>query len=176
MAAKSYVLGFARRPLTAYDPTGALTCLAVRDAAEPGERRRGAGDHAGGQARHPRHLPPARRCALGRRHAGLGRGPALRLGGRAGRRRPASAPAEFYRSAYELVVEDPRTVTLRFDKVTFDYASVGDFQPLPAHIERARWEADPRGYRNRTAYDTETANPASGPGPTASRRCSPARA
>ena len=27
MAAKSYVLGFARRPLTAYDPDWALTCL-----------------------------------------------------------------------------------------------------------------------------------------------------
>jgi peptide/nickel transport system substrate-binding protein len=72
---------------------------------------------------------------------------------------------EFYRSAYELVVEDARAVTLRFDKVNFDYASAADFQPLPAHIERARWEADPRGYRNRTAYDTETATPGLWSGP-----------
>ena len=79
--------------------------------------------------------------------------------------KPGSAGAEFYRSAYELIVEDARTVTLRFDKVTFDFASLGDFQPLPAHVERARWEQEPRTYRSRTAYDTETANPALWSGP-----------
>ncbi|MFC7543204.1 peptide ABC transporter substrate-binding protein [Siccirubricoccus deserti] len=60
---------------------------------------------------------------------------------------------------------DARTIILHLDKVTFDFASMGDFQPLPAHVERPRWQADPRGYRNRTAYDTETTNPALWSGP-----------
>ena len=57
--------------------------------------------------------------------------------------------SEFYRSAYEAIVVDPRTITLRFDRVTFDYASAGNWEPLPAHVERSRWEQEPRSYRSR---------------------------
>jgi peptide/nickel transport system substrate-binding protein len=164
MAAKSYVLGFARRPLTAYDADWRLACLAcetlptlenglaVREATPDGK-------------------PGIRVTYRVREGLRWGDGTPissedLRFAWEAGRD-PATGfgPAEFYRSAYELVVEDERTVTLRLDKVTFQFASLGDFQPLPAHVERARWQADPRGYRNRTAYDTETPNPALWSGP-----------
>src|SRR5690606_12444165 len=47
----------------------------------------------------------------------------------------------------------------------FDFASMGDFQPLPAHLERARWQEDPRAYRTRTGYDTQTTNPGLWDGP-----------
>ena len=164
MAAKSYVLGFARRPLTAYDPDWALTCL-LCDRVPSLEN--------GGAAREttPEGKPGIRVTYRLREDARWGDGRPvsaedLRFAWEAGREAATGfGPAEFYRSAYELVVEDSRTVTLRFDKVTFEYASAGDFQPLPAHIERARWEADPRGYRNRTAYDTETAMPGLWSGP-----------
>jgi len=164
MAAKSYVLGFARRPLTAHDAEWRLVCLAcetlpslenglaVREttpAGRPGIRvtyrlREGFrwGDGTPVSAEDLRFAWEA------------GRDPATGFG-----------PAEYYRSAYELIVEDARTVTLRFDRVTFDHASAGDFQPLPAHIERARWQADPRAYRTRTAYDTEATNPGLWNGP-----------
>ncbi|WP_431270711.1 peptide ABC transporter substrate-binding protein [Dankookia sp. P2] len=164
MAAKSYVLGFARRPVTAYGVDWQLTCLSLRDAADAGERPGGAGDDAGGQARPPRHLQAARRCALGDGTPVSAED--LRFAWEAGRNPETGfGPAEFYRSAYELIVEDARTITLRFDKVTFDFASLGDFQPLPAHVERARWTQEPRTYRQRTAYDTETANPVLWSGP-----------
>jgi peptide/nickel transport system substrate-binding protein len=164
MAAKSYVLGFARRPLTAYDPDWALTCLLCE---------RVPSLENGGAARE---TTPEGKAGIrvtyrlrGEARWGDGRPVSfedLRFAWEAGREAATGfGPAEFYRSAYELVVEDQRTVTLRFDKVTFEYASAGDFQPLPAHIERARWEADPRGYRNRTAYDTETAMPGLWSGP-----------
>lgn len=164
MAAKSYVLGFARRPLTAYDADWRLTCLfcttvptlenglAVRETTPDGR-------------------PGIRVTYRLREDLTWGDGTPvsaedLLFAWRAGRD-PASGfgPAEYYRSAYELRVDDPRTVTIRFDRVTFEYASAGDFQPLPAHIERARWEADPRAYRTRTAYDTETTNPGLWNGP-----------
>ncbi len=164
MAAKSYVLGFARRPVTAYDADWKLTCLfcetlptlenglAVRETTpdgKPGIRvtwrlREGLrwGDGTPVSAEDLRFAWDA------------GRNEATGFGG-----------TEFYRSAYALSVDDPRTITIRFDRVTFEFASLGDFQPLPAHIERARWEADPRAYRSRTAYDTETTNPALWSGP-----------
>jgi len=164
MVAKSYVLGFARRPLTAYDADWRLACLSCET------------------------LPTlenglAQRETTPEGKPGLRVTYRLREGLRWGDGTPVSAedllfawaagrefatgfgPAEFYRSAYELIVEDPRTITLRLDKITFDFASMGDFQPLPAHVERARWQADPRTYRTRTAYDTETTNPALWNGP-----------
>ena len=164
MAAKSYVLGFVRRPMTIHDPDWQVVCLlcetlptlenglAVRETTPDGK-------------------------------AGLRVTYALRADARWGDGTPVSSAdlrfaweagrdattgfggAEFYRSAYALDVVDARTVTLHFDKVTFDFASLDDFQPLPAHVERARWEADTRAYRNRTAYDTDTTNPALWSGP-----------
>jgi peptide/nickel transport system substrate-binding protein len=74
-------------------------------------------------------------------------------------------PAEFYRSLYRIDVDGPRQVTLHFDKVTFDFASITDFAPLPAHLERAIWQQGSREYRTRSRYDTETTNPGLWNGP-----------
>ena len=164
MAAKSYVLGFTRRPLNARDADWALVCLlcetlptlenglAARETTPDGR--------------------PGIRVTL-RLREGLRWGDNtpitaedLRFAWEAGREAASGfGPAEFYRSAYELIVVDPRTVTLRFDRVTFDFAAMGDFQPLPAHIERPIWQADPRAYRTRTQYDTNPSNPGLWSGP-----------
>ena len=164
MAAKSYVLGFTRRPINARDADWALVCLlcetlptlenglAARETTPDGR--------------------PGIRVTL-RLREGLRWGDNtpitaedLRFAWEAGREAASGfGPAEFYRSAYELIVVDPRTVTLRFDRVTFDFAAMGDFQPLPAHIERPIWQADPRAYRTRTQYDTNPANPGLWSGP-----------
>ncbi|MBW8269059.1 peptide ABC transporter substrate-binding protein [Caldovatus aquaticus] len=164
MAAKSYVLGFARRPLTAWDPDWRLVCLAC-------ETLPSLENGLAARETTPDGKPGIRVTYRLRDDLRWGDGTPvtaedLRFAWEAGREAATGfGPAEYYRSAYELVVVDARTVTLRFDKVTFDYASAGDFQPLPAHIERPRWEADPRSYRTRTAYDTETANPGLWNGP-----------
>jgi peptide/nickel transport system substrate-binding protein len=164
MAAKSYVLGFARRPVTAYGVDWQLTCLLCETlpTLENGLAAR---------ETTPEGKPGLRVTYRLRADARWGDGTPvsaadLRFAWEAGRNAETGfGGAEFYRSAYELIVEDARTVTLRFDKVTFDFASLGDFQPLPAHVERARWEQEPRTYRQRTAYDTEPANPALWSGP-----------
>ncbi len=67
------------------------------------------------------------------------------------------AAAEFYRRAYKLDVKDAKTFTLHFDKVTFEYAAINDFQVLPAHIEAAHF-AEPKEYRNRTRFDADPTN------------------
>ncbi len=164
MAAKSFVLGFARRPVTAYDADWNLTCLlcetiptlenglAVRDATPDGK-------------------PGLSVTWTLRENLRWGDGAPLttedlRFTWEAGRD-PATGfgPAEFYRSAYEFIAHDARRFTLRFDRVTFEFASLGDFAPLPAHLERERWRQDPRAYRTRTLYDTEPANPGLWNGP-----------
>jgi len=164
MAAKSYVLGFARRPVTAYDADWRLVCLlcetiptlenglAIRETTPDGR-------------------PGLRATWVLREGLRWGDGTPvttedLRLTYEAGRE-PATGmgPAEFFRSAYEFIAEDARRFTLRFDRVTFEFASLGDFAPLPAHLERERWQADPRAYRSRTLYDTEPTNPGLWNGP-----------
>jgi peptide/nickel transport system substrate-binding protein len=147
MAAKSYVLGFARRPLTVHDPEWELACqlcdtvpslqngLAERETTPDGR--------------------PGLRVTW-RLREGLRWGDGtpvtsedLRFAWEAGRAfETGFGGAEFYRSAYEAIVPDARSITLRFDRVTFDYAAAGDFQPLPAHIERARWEPTNPGLWN----------------------------
>jgi peptide/nickel transport system substrate-binding protein len=164
MVAKSYTLGFVRRPITAYDADWQLICLlcetlptlenglALRETTREGK--------------------PGLRVTW-RLREGLRWGDGtpittedLRFAYDAGREGATGiGPAEFYRSAYEFIADDARTFTLRFDRVTFQFASLGDFAPLPAHLERARWESDPRTYRTRTLYDTEPANPGLWNGP-----------
>ncbi len=164
MAAKSYVLGFARRPLTAHDAAWNLICLlcetlptlenglALRDTTPDG-------------------APGLSITVSLRDNLRWGDGTPittedLRFAWEAGRD-PATGfgPAEFYRSAYAFIAHDARRFTLRLDRVTFDFASLGDFQPLPAHLERALWQADPRSYRTRTLYDTAPATPGLWNGP-----------
>ena len=164
MAAKSYVLGFARRPLTIHDHDWRPACMGCETlpSLENG-------------------LAQLETTPDGR--AGIRVTWRLREGWRWGDGTPVSAEdllfawaagrdfatgfggSEFYRSAYEAIVVDPRSITLRFDRVTFDHASAGDWQPLPAHIERRRWEQDPRSYRTRSAYETEPTNPGLWNGP-----------
>jgi peptide/nickel transport system substrate-binding protein len=164
MAAKSYVLGFARRPLTIHDHDWRPACMGCETlpSLENG-------------------LAQLETTPDGR--VGIRVTWRLREGWRWGDGTPVSAEdllfawqagrdfatgfggSEFYRSAYEAIVVDPRSITLRFDRVTFDHASAGEWQPLPAHIERRRWEQDPRSYRTRSAYETEPTNPGLWNGP-----------
>jgi len=65
---------------------------------------------------------------------------------------------EFYRSLYKVEPVDEKTFTLHFDKLTFEYNSIGGFELLPAHLDEKNF-ADPLSYKNRTAFDTDTTNP-----------------
>lgn len=74
-------------------------------------------------------------------------------------------PAEFFRRLVKIDIDGPRRFTLHFDKLAFDYNSLGQFAALPAHIERAVWQSDPRTWRTRTTYDTATTTPGLWNGP-----------
>lgn len=68
------------------------------------------------------------------------------------------AAGELYRRILAIDVKDAKTFTLHFDRVAFDYNAINDFELLPAHLERAPF-TDPKRYRSRTLYDTDSANP-----------------
>ncbi|MCB2054434.1 MAG: peptide ABC transporter substrate-binding protein [Geminicoccaceae bacterium] len=67
--------------------------------------------------------------------------------------------AELYRRITAIEVLDAKRFVLTISKLTFDYESIDDFRLLPAHLERAIFEADPATYRNRTLYETDPTNP-----------------
>jgi peptide/nickel transport system substrate-binding protein len=69
------------------------------------------------------------------------------------------AAGELYRRILSIDVKDAKTFTLHFDRVSFDYNAISDFEVLPAHIERDVFRKDPARYRSRTRYDTDSTNP-----------------
>lgn len=71
---------------------------------------------------------------------------------------------EDYRRIVKFEVKDDRHFTLTKDRVTFDY-NVLDFFPLPAHLEKPIFDADPAEYRTRTTFDADPTNPGLAYGP-----------
>jgi peptide/nickel transport system substrate-binding protein len=157
MAAKSYVLGAALRPFTAYDAEWKLLCLLCVSVPSI---------EAGGAV--PVDLPDGKKgidiTFTIRPEASWGDGVPVttedvlftyEVG-----RDPASAVSngEIYRRIVDIKVKDDKTFTLRVDRLTFDYAAINDFVLLPAHVERNAF-SDPAQYRVRTRYDTEPTNP-----------------
>ncbi len=66
---------------------------------------------------------------------------------------------EGYRRILSIDAIDDKTFVVHQDRVDFTYNAMNDFRLLPAHIERAIFEGNPREYRNRTAYDTNPTDP-----------------
>ncbi len=68
------------------------------------------------------------------------------------------AAGEIYRRIRDIEIHGPKRFTVHVDRVTFDY---NDFALpiLPEHLERAVFEADPAQYRHRTTFDRAPTNP-----------------
>ncbi|MBE0531097.1 MAG: peptide ABC transporter substrate-binding protein [Rhodospirillales bacterium] len=156
MAAKSYVLAMTRRPFTTFDAHWKLVCLLCTElpAIENGLAK-------------PERTPDGKRGIAVtytiRPDAFWGDGVPVttkdvlftwEVG-----RNPKSGLTniELYRSLYKVDAADDKTFTLHFDKLSFDYAAINDFDLLPAHVEKAPF-ANPAEYRHRTAFDTDTLN------------------
>lgn len=81
-------------------------------------------------------------------------------------RHPETGVADFraYQDTLDIVVDGPKRFTMVERKLDYRYRATGDFQVLPAHLERAAFEV-PREYRNRTLYQTDPTNPGLWNGP-----------
>ena len=72
---------------------------------------------------------------------------------------------DFFRRITRLEVVDEKTFTAHIDKVYFDYPMRGIPSLLPAHLDRAVFEAEPAEYRHRSTFDADPANPGLAFGP-----------
>ncbi|MCW5747979.1 MAG: peptide ABC transporter substrate-binding protein [Alphaproteobacteria bacterium] len=159
MLAKTLVESMTSRPVTAYDPDWALVCLLCTEL--PSLENGGATieEYAPGKKgiAVTYTLRPDIRWGDGTPISTRDVAFTLQVG-----QHPQSgvASAENYRRIRQLDIKDERTFTFHIDRITFDYASAGDFRLLPAHIERPVFEAAPAEYRNKSAYETDTTNKA----------------
>jgi len=69
------------------------------------------------------------------------------------------AASEGFRRILSIDVMDEKRFVVHVDRVTYQYNVANSFYPLPAHIERPIFDASPLDYRNRSAYETDSANP-----------------
>jgi peptide/nickel transport system substrate-binding protein len=157
MLAKSYVLGFVRRPLVAYDARWRLACLLCTElpTLENGlARRETTPDGKAGVAM----------TFTVREDATWADGTPVtsrdaHFTWRAGREsRTGIIPSELYRTLYRLDVVDERTFTLHADKLSHDFNALNSFELLPAHLDEATL-ADPETFRNRSRYVTDPTDP-----------------
>ncbi|CAA7627988.1 ABC-type dipeptide transport system [Candidatus Terasakiella magnetica] len=157
MLAKSYILAFAQRPITAYDASWQLVCMLCETLPTI----------ENGMAK-VETLPDGKN--------GVAVTYVLKADARWGDGKPVTAEdvafswevgrhpqsgvagGELFRRISRIDIKDGRTFTLHIDRLTFDYNAINDLRVLPAHIERSRFLGAPAEYRNRTAYDQDTTN------------------
>lgn len=156
MMAKTYVLAMTRRPFTAYDAEWKLVCmlcvtlptidngLAVAERGPTGRKGIAVTYAIRPEATWGDGVPISTEDVIFTWKVG---------------RHPLSGVSdmEFYRSLYRIDVKDEKTFTMHFDKLTFEYNAINNFNLLPAHLDESAF-AEPKEYKNRTAYDTDTVN------------------
>ncbi len=164
MAAKSYVLNMARRPLTTYDKDWRLVCVLCETLPT---------FENGGAKRVP--LPDGKEGVeiAFRLVEGVKWGDGMPVTPRdailawdVGKHpRSGAASGEAYRRILKVEARDERTAVFTQDRVAFNYNEFNQFEFLPDHLERALFDSDPETYRRRTLFDTEPTNPALFNGP-----------
>ncbi|MEZ5669429.1 MAG: peptide ABC transporter substrate-binding protein [Alphaproteobacteria bacterium] len=77
-------------------------------------------------------------------------------------RHPQSGTINFELFANDIVaidVRDDKTFTIQWDKVSCGFELINNFELVPAHLERALFEAEPSAYAERSLYETDPTNP-----------------
>ena len=157
MLAKSYVMGAVLRPVTVYDHDWQLACMLCEELPtleNGGAVHEKTPDGKDGVAI-TYHIPEDATWGDGtpvtsddiRFTWEVGKHPQSGVSG-----------TEVYQRIWKIDTPDPQTAVMHIDRVTYTYNSFG-LAPLPAHLERARFEENPREYKQRTLYDTDTTNP-----------------
>ncbi len=157
MLAKTYILSATRRPFTVHDPDWRLICmlcevlptiengLAKPEQTPDGKKGIAVTYKIRADANWGDSVPVTTKDVLFTWKVG---------------RHPKSGVSglEFYRRVYKVDVIDDKTFTLHYDKLFFDYNSIGGFEVTPAHLDEKIFDTAPEEYKNRTTFDTNTAN------------------
>lgn len=158
MLAKSYTIALARRPITAYGPDWKVRCLlctglpsledgtAKHETAENGDPGLAVTYELDGDAVWGDGTPISVKDVI--------------LAWEVGRHeRSGIDSAELYRRIDRIDMHSDKRFTLHMNKRTCDFDNISGLTLLPDHIERAIFEKGAETYRQRTAYDTDPANP-----------------
>ena len=158
MLAKSYALGLARRPMLVYDHEWKHACMLCTEVPSIEAGTAAIEPLAGGgegmtvsyaldpRARWGDGTPITTRDVVFTWEVGS---------------HPLSGVAahSYYLRVLSIDVHDEQRYTVHYDRLDYDYPTVGAFSVLPEHLEREIFEEDPATYRNRTRYETEPTNP-----------------
>ena len=157
MLAKSYLHGFARRPVVAYGPDWELTCMLCTrvPSLENGlaEREELPNGDTGIAVTYT--LIDGLTWADGEPLTSSD----VRYSWEVGRHPKTGVVSQrIYERIRDIEIVDERTFIVHLDRVTYDYNTI--VPPiLPEHLDRPTFEADPTQYRNRNAFDTQPTDP-----------------
>lgn len=158
MLAKSYVLGLVRRPTMAYDHDWKHTCLLCTEvpSIEAGTARIEALPDGSEGMSVDYALDPRAKWGDGAPITTRDVAFTWEVGSH-----PQSGVAghSAYVRILSIDVHDRHRYTVRYDRLHYDYPTVGAFDLLPEHLERAGFEEDPAAYRYRTRYETDPTHP-----------------
>lgn len=155
--AKTYLHGFTRRPITAYDADWEQVCIVCREIPTldngMAEREKLPNGDTGIAVTYRLH--PEATWGDGEPVTSADVKFTWRVG-----KHPKSgvAAGDIYRRIRDIEIHGPKKFTVHIDRVTFDYNDFG-LPILPEHLEREVFEADPAQYRNRTTFDRDPTNP-----------------
>lgn len=65
----------------------------------------------------------------------------------------------FTKTIESVTAKNDKSFIIVFSKEICDFAPIGDFYALPAHLEEKIFKEDPVNYKNRTLYNTDSTNP-----------------
>jgi peptide/nickel transport system substrate-binding protein len=165
MMAKTYTLGFTRRPLLAYDHDWRKTCMLCTEVPSYDNGRVKMETRADGKqglsvkytihadAKWGDGTPITTKDILFTWN--VGKDPKVGI----------TNYVLFSEDIVNIKAIDDKSFTVHTDKVTCDYANLADFDVLPAHVEKAAYEKGGDTYRTETLYDTDTTNAALYNGP-----------
>ena len=166
MLAKSYIEGMTLRPLTTFDADWELICMLCVElpTLENGGavRRPREGENGADAVSMTYRLRPEATWGDGTPVTSddvvfaweVGKHPQSGIGN-----------AELYRDITGIDVIDDKTFVLHVRELGYNYNAVNDLRPLPAHLDREIFEADPASYRSRTLFDRDPTNPGLAYGP-----------
>ena len=157
MLAKSYVLGMVLRPVTSYDHDWQLACLVCEEL--PTLENGGAVRETTPDGKQGVAVTYRIREGLTWADGVPVTSDDIRFTWEVGKHPESGVTgADVFQRIWKVETPDPRTVVLHTDRITYTYNAFG-VEPLPAHLDRAVFEADPRAYKQRTLYDRDTTNP-----------------
>src|SRR5215510_12680583 len=174
--AKSYVLGFTTRPFTTYDQEWQAICMLCTELPTLENGRAKIEDIPADVAAQITDRPMCKTMESALRGKGVAVTYTIQPNATWGDGTPITTDdvlftyevgrneqsgvsnSELYKRILKIDVADDKTFTMHFDRVESNFATINDFEILPAHLERAAF-AEPAEYRTRTTYATDPTNP-----------------